>query len=270
MRGKPLITLVRDAKEELCYVRAKGETAEAPMVKMALVGSQNGLELQDEAWLCPEILFEPSIVGMQAPPAHIAVLSAILAASEDPDVLRQLCRNVCLTGGSARFPGMAQRLQEEMAATLHGKEADICRDPDAAPIVVEVSPPLDDSYGPYHGGVRFASLECFADHACKPPEDHIRGEHEWNHLDQRWAPSEEAADLLDLPGSFQNFLATQESDPSDEASQEDEEDEGDGEDEASASEDGGEAEAAPPSPVRPGSALAALEEQATANEEDQE
>jgi len=164
---------------------------------------------------------------------------------------------------------MASRLKEEMEAALHGKEGEVCaEEKDPAPIEVCVSPPMDDSYGPYHGGVRFASLDCFADHACKPPEELIRGEHEWNQLDQRWTPSEEAADLLDLPGGFPQWMMGGEGqdDDSDEGQDEDgDDDDDDAEEEEvdadafAGSEEDDSSAAGATSPARSGSALEALE-----------
>ena len=57
MQGKALITLLRDAKEKVCYVRAKDDPTtqeDSRTVQMEILGTREGLELQAECWLCPE------------------------------------------------------------------------------------------------------------------------------------------------------------------------------------------------------------------------
>ena len=119
-----------------------------------MAGTGEQLSLGAECWLCPEALFDPSIIGRGGDSVQEAILKSVLTASDDPQVIRSLLANVVLTGGSARFPGMAQRLTQELEAMMHGKEEHI----DAAnptEIKVNVSPPLDDSYGPFHGGTLY-------------------------------------------------------------------------------------------------------------------
>jgi len=152
MRGKALITMVRDAKEKICYVRGKDDpTSEdsARQVDLEIDGTGERLTMGAECWLCPEILFDPSVVGRGGASVQEAVIRAALTATPDTQVIWTLLQNVVLTGGSARFPGMAARLTEELSAILHQKPGGL-ENPNEHK--VHVSPPLDDSYGPFHGG----------------------------------------------------------------------------------------------------------------------
>ena len=120
------------------------------------------------------------------------------------------------------------------------------------------------------------------DFACKPPQDLVHSEHRWNNLDQRWTPSEELADLLDLPGPNWMMMgmapSEEESDASSEMyGEEDEEDEEAAEIDADATTQNAGGEPNPgahedegASPVRAGSALEALEQRSAEKTEDEE
>lgn len=63
---------------------------------------------------CPEALFEPSFLGLEASGIHELIYTAIHSC--DIDVRKDLYGNIVLAGGSSLFPGMPERLQKEITA----------------------------------------------------------------------------------------------------------------------------------------------------------
>ena len=108
--------------------------------------------LTSHSWIsisvrAPEILFNPSLVGMDAPGVHQAIHESILKC--DPDLRRGLYRNIALCGGSTMFPGIADRMRKELLALS----------PSDMDVKVIASP--DRKYIVWIGGSILASLSTF-------------------------------------------------------------------------------------------------------------
>jgi len=167
--GRPLITELRDAKEKLCYVRGFHSSVDDTEEEAVVIAGEE-INLSKERWFAPEVFFHPDIIGIECLPLHEAALVSAGSVSEDPNVLESLLQNIVLTGGSALLPGMADRLQEELATLVKGMkfQKDLKTQPGlvAASLAdkVRVQPPRDKSYDPYHGAIRLASQVHFADH----------------------------------------------------------------------------------------------------------
>jgi actin len=67
-----------------------------------------------ERFRCPEALFRPALVGLESPGIHEAAFSSVMRC--DAAVRRDLLANVVLAGGTAMLPGLADRVQKELAA----------------------------------------------------------------------------------------------------------------------------------------------------------
>ncbi|KAB5534899.1 hypothetical protein DKX38_017985 [Salix brachista] len=67
-----------------------------------------------ERFRCPEVLFQPSLVGMEAPGIHETTYNSIMKC--DVDIRKDLYGNIVLSGGSTMFPGIADRMSKEITA----------------------------------------------------------------------------------------------------------------------------------------------------------
>ncbi|XP_055335529.1 actin-related protein 5-like [Paramacrobiotus metropolitanus] len=74
------------------------------------------LEVGVERFRVPEILFQPSLVGID----EMGILDTLeyLFSEYPEDIQKRLVQNVFLTGGCTNLPGMDQRLQNELASCL--------------------------------------------------------------------------------------------------------------------------------------------------------
>ena len=62
----------------------------------------------------PEALFQPAMLGLEAHGIHETTYNSIYKC--DLDIRRDLYGNIVLSGGTTMFPGIADRMQKELAA----------------------------------------------------------------------------------------------------------------------------------------------------------
>ncbi|CAD7083399.1 unnamed protein product [Hermetia illucens] len=75
---------------------------------------QQTIKLNNERFTVPELLFNPSDVGIQQMGVSEAIMNAL--DSCPPPVHHVLLENIVVTGGCALIPGMGERLQTELRA----------------------------------------------------------------------------------------------------------------------------------------------------------
>ncbi|CAD6261635.1 unnamed protein product [Miscanthus lutarioriparius] len=147
--------IVRDVKEKLAYVCLDFDAELDRFSRTNGTDNTKSYELPDgqvitvgtERFLCPEVLFRPSLVGMESPGIHETTYSSITRC--DVDIRRDLYGNVVLSGGTTMFPGIAERMSSEIAAL-------------APPSMkVKVVAPLERKYSVWIGGSVLASLSTF-------------------------------------------------------------------------------------------------------------
>jgi hypothetical protein len=84
-----------------------------PCFLRARPGSQV-ITIGNERFRCPEVLFSPSMVGMEANGIHDTTFNSIMKC--DVDIRKDLYSNIVLSGGTTMFPGIADRMSKEITA----------------------------------------------------------------------------------------------------------------------------------------------------------
>ena len=102
-----------------------------------------------ERFRCPEVLFQPSMIGKESDGIHTMTYNSIMGC--DIDIRRDLYQNTVLSGGSTMFPNVNVRLQNEMEQLA----------PTSAK--VKVIAPAERKYSVFIGGSILSSLSSFQD-----------------------------------------------------------------------------------------------------------
>lgn len=110
--------IVKKIKEEKCFVAFNIEKSENeardetdPPIPYTLPDGKV-IEIGAEKFKAPEILFNPSLIGLEYDGMHHCVTKSI--ATSDLDIRKSLFSSILLSGGSTMFDGLGDRLLSEI------------------------------------------------------------------------------------------------------------------------------------------------------------
>ncbi|XP_059280070.1 actin-104-like [Lycium ferocissimum] len=147
------INVMCHMKETIAYVALDFEQEIEKAKNRSSV--EKGYELPDgqvinigaDRFRCPEVLFQPSLVGKGPIGIHEKTYNSIMRC--DVDIRKDLFANIVLSGGSTMFPGIAERMSKEISALAPSSTK------------IEVVAPPERKYSAWIGGSVLASLSTF-------------------------------------------------------------------------------------------------------------
>lgn len=155
--------VAQDIKEKLCYVALDLDqeleiSAESSVLEKSYdLPNSNPIPIHRQRFQCPEPLFQPSLIGHEAPGVHELLQHAISKC--DTAIQTELYSNVVIAGGSTLFPGFADRLKKELTRLAPPETA------------VHVIPPNERRWSTWKGGSDLANWPHFPD-MCVTTEDY--------------------------------------------------------------------------------------------------
>ena len=155
-RSSAEMEIVREIKEKLCYFALdyqmelqKAKKTPRAIAATYLLPDGRVLEVIEERFQAPEIMYHPIWVGLEELPLDELVYDAIMAT--DIDVRPSMYSNIIVTGGNTLIPNFAERLEKELKELV----------PEAARDKVRVEAPEARQYAVWIGGAILASLPAF-------------------------------------------------------------------------------------------------------------
>lgn len=145
--------IVRDIKEKLCYVSLNykediNNTEHlASITKTYEMPDGQVISIGKERFRAPELLFQPSLRGLELKGIHETIYDSIMKC--DVDIRKELYGNIVLSGGTTMYSGMAERLHNEIKTLT------------PASIKLGVVAPPERKYSVWIGGSILASLSTF-------------------------------------------------------------------------------------------------------------
>lgn len=144
---------VAEIKEKMTYValdfdqEMKTASESAETEKTYTLPDGRTITVGNESFRCPEVLFQPGLVGMESPGIHDTTFQTIMKC--DVDIRKDLYASIVLAGGSTMFPKIGDRVTKEITALA----------PSTMKIKVEAPP--ERKHSVWIGGSLLSALSSF-------------------------------------------------------------------------------------------------------------
>jgi len=145
--------IVREIKESIAYVALDFDVEMQKSVDSSEVDTfytlpdEQVITIGSERFRCPEVLFQPSLIGKECAGIHQQTFDTIMKC--DIDLRKDLFNNIVMSGGTTMYKGLAERMTKELNAIT------------PAGMSVRVIAPPERKYSVWIGGSILTSLNTF-------------------------------------------------------------------------------------------------------------